>query len=508
MKLMYRCIVLLFVSLCCPTLSWAQAGSTAPVSPAACRAAGLERAWFTQLGLDRGRGRLAGIFMHVSAIDSHIVFQLSQDGKKFVFSQRDRDAFGKEIGVEGAKQTAESKAEEIKKALQDAGKADAEAPAVESYVVPKITIYASSERGGVHAVDGETGRTLWTASIGNPMYATSIPAANEKFVGVCNGSTLYMMRSGDGSVVWTKSMVGAPGLGPALTDDYVFIPMVSGQVESLSLERPKLPAGLYKSFGRTVLPPVVSSNSVAWTTELGNLYVALAHAPGMRFRMKATDAINSSAAFLAPDKIFINSIDGSIYCVGESKGNILWRFNTGEPLSHTPIALGNTVYTISERGNLFAIDVESATERWVAGGIANYLAGNEKRLYCLDVRGNLAILDTASGTRVGTVPSVPADMPFLNPQTDRIYLVSSTGLLQCLHEVNLPWPVVHYEIEPFKKPTVAMPKAPEQKASEPAETDPFGKAGSKPAGSGADPFSEPARPAAPAAGGDPFAPMP
>src|SRR5262245_4341988 len=506
---MRRCFLLFVISLCFPALAWGQVGSPAPVSPAACRAAGLERAWFTQLGLDRGRGRLAGICMHVSAIDSHTVFQLSQDGKRFVFSQRDRDAFGKEIGVDGAKQAAEAKAEEIKKALQAAGKADAEAPAVESYVVPKITIYASSERGGVHAVDGETGRTLWTATIGNPSYATSTPSANDKFVGVCNGSTLYIMRTGDGSVDWTKSMVGAPGLGPALTDDYVFIPMVSGQVESLLLDRPKQPAAIYKSFGRTVLQPVVSSNSVAWTTELGNLYVALGHAPGMRFRMKATDAINSSAAFLAPDKVFVNSIDGYIYCVGESKGNILWRFSTGEPLSHTPITLGNTVYTISERGNLFAIDVETATERWVAGGMSDYLAGNEKRLYCLDVRGNLAILDTASGTRVGTVPSVPADMPFLNPQTDRIFLVSSTGLLQCLHEVNLPWPLVHYQIEPFKKPTVTPPKMPGQKTSQPVENDPFGPAGGKSAPPATDPFGESAKPAAPAAaGGDPFAPKP
>ena len=96
------------------------------------------------------------------------------------------------------------------------------------------------------------------------------------------------------------------------------------------------------------------------------MYVALAHTPGLRFRMKATDAINSAAAFLAPDKVFINSIDGYIYCIGESKGNILWRFSTGEPIAHTPVPLGNTLYTISERGNMFAIDVETASERWVA----------------------------------------------------------------------------------------------------------------------------------------------
>src|SRR5438034_2367123 len=162
---MLRYLCLLSLTICCPAIAWGQAAAPTPISPAACRAVGLERAWFTQLSLDRGRGRLVGIFMHVSAVQSHTIFQLAHDGKRYVFSQRDRDAFGKEIGVEGAKQAAETKAEEIKKALEGAGKPGAAAPAVESYVVPKITIYASSERGGMHAVDGETGRTLWTASI-------------------------------------------------------------------------------------------------------------------------------------------------------------------------------------------------------------------------------------------------------------------------------------------------------------------------------------------------------
>src|SRR5262249_60943018 len=128
--------------------------------------------------------------------------QVTTSGKRYVFSQRDRDAFGQEIGVDAAKEKAEKKAEEIQKQLVDAGKADAEKPTVDSYTVPKITVYGTSERGLVHALDGETGRTLWTAAIGNPLYPTSAPGANEKYVGVCNGSTLYVLHADDGSIAW------------------------------------------------------------------------------------------------------------------------------------------------------------------------------------------------------------------------------------------------------------------------------------------------------------------
>jgi outer membrane protein assembly factor BamB len=500
-----RRLLSLFLIAILPAIGWAQVGAPAPMSPAACRAVGLERMWFTQLALDRGRGRLAGIFLHVSAIQSHAVFQVTHENRRYIFSQRDRDAFGKEIGVEGARQAAVTKAAEIKKALEDAGKTDAAAPTLDSFVVPKTTIYASSERGGVYALDGETGRTLWMASIGDPLRPTSTPGANDKYVGVCNGSTLYILRANDGGVAWSKPMVGTPGAGPALTEEYVFTPMISGRVESLSLEESRLPPSLYKAFGRTVVQPVVSSNSVAWPTDSGSLYVALAHSQGLRFRMKATDAINSAPAFLAPDKVFATSIDGYIYCIGESKGNIIWRFSTGEPLSNSPVALGETVYAISERGNLFAVDANSASERWVTGGIENYLAGNAKRLYCLDNRGNLAVLDAASGSRLGSIPSVLVDMPFLNTQTDRILLVNSVGLVQCLRESALPFPVVHYRIEPQKKTTVQLKTKAAEKADQ-KEADPFGAPGGKAAGT--DPFADPgAKGGGGAAGGvDPFAP--
>jgi len=325
------------------------------------------------------------------------------------------------------------------------------------------------------------------------------PAANEKYVGAINGSTLYVLSTENGNVIWSRPAVSAPAAGPAMSEEYVFLPMTDGQVESFLLEDSKRPAGIYKSFGRTIVQPTVSNNSVAWPTDTGNLYVGLAHQPGLRFRMKAGDSIDAAPAFL-DEKVYATSNDGYIYCLGERKGNMLWRFTTGEPISHSPIALGDTVYVITQRGTMYALDADSAAERWITSGIRSYLAGNSKHLYCRDLRGDLAILDTASGTRVGTLSGVKADVPVLNPQTDRILLVHSTGLIQCLREIDLPFPVVHYQIEPQRKAAAKAPpkgeakKAPDQQPTQDA-ADPFAALGSTP------------RPAAPppAAGGDPFA---
>src|SRR5690349_6383061 len=168
---MRHLLVGFFILAAMPTAALAQLRpSTTLVSPEAARQLGLERMWFTQFHLDRSRGRMGGLHMHVSATEAHTVFQSTADGKRYVFSQRDRDAFGLEIGIDGAKQRAEEKQADIKKAQELAGKTDAQPPAIETIVIPKITFYTTSERGLVHALAGETGKTLWTTSLGNPRY--------------------------------------------------------------------------------------------------------------------------------------------------------------------------------------------------------------------------------------------------------------------------------------------------------------------------------------------------
>lgn len=505
------CLIVLALS---PSPGQAQIPSTALVAPNAARQLGLERMWFAQLHLDRSRGRMGGLHMHVSSTKAHTVFQVTAGGKRYVFSEHDRDAFGKELGVEGAKQRAEEKQAEIKTALETAGKPAAQPPAreiqpaagdgqplaIETHVIPEITLFATSERGLVHALDGETGRTLWTTSIGNPNYPTTAAGANEKFVGVCNGSTLYVLLASDGSLVWTRSAISAPGAGPALSTELIFVPMVTGQIESFLLEDPKRPVKIFQSFGRAMVQPVVSANSVAWPTDKGNLYVGMANESGLRFRLEAGDAIVSAPAFLAPDRIFATSLDGYLYCVNEARGNLLWRFTTGEPISHSPVARGDRVYVITDRGNMFAIDANTNGEQWVTPNIRHYVSGNDQRLYCLDMRGDLVVLDQATGSLLGTVAAARLDVPILNNQTDRIILASASGLVQCFREAARPFPTVHYVIEaPQRDAKPVKPDAPKTDgATEPAtpktESDPFG-------GNTADPFNAP-KPAAPAA--DPF----
>ena len=209
----------------------------------------------------------------------------------------------------------------------------------------------------------------------------------------------------------------------------------------------------------------------------------------MRFRLEAGDTIDSAPVFLAPNLILATSLDGYVYCFDERRGRLEWRFTTGEPISHSPITLGDTVYAITDRGNMYAINVADASEKWLTGGIKKYLAGNARRLYCIDTSGNLAILDAQSGGLVGSLPALALDMHVFNQQTDRILIGTRGGLIQCLRESAAYYPTIHFG-------EVKVKAAAPREGDKPAETsEPTGE---RPA---SDPFSAPG-------GADPFAPAP
>src|SRR5262245_52568836 len=74
---MRRCLIAaVILALLMPAAADAQSGTSGLISPEAARQFGLERMWFTHLHVDRGRGRVAGLHLHVSDTRAYTVFQI------------------------------------------------------------------------------------------------------------------------------------------------------------------------------------------------------------------------------------------------------------------------------------------------------------------------------------------------------------------------------------------------------------------------------------------------
>jgi len=330
-----------------------------------------------------------------------------------------------------------------------------------------------TDAGVIQAIDANTGATHWYTQFGNPNYPSLGPAANDKFVGVINGSTLYLLERTGGRIVFERPVGGVPGASPALSEDYVFVPTIGGLVEAYPLAA-KSTVGtrwFYQSFGRTMVPPLVTPESVAWTTDAGYLYVGGADVPGVRFRLETRAEFVARPAYRAP-LIYAASLVGEVFAVDEREGSLEWKFVTGFPTYRAPAAVGDRLFVSSEEPMLHCVDAKTGAHQWEVPGISQFAAATKAHVYGVDRFDSVRILNIADGAPVGRISSGGMLTALVNDQTDRLYMMSESGLVQCLHEIGANEPI-HYVVRPAAKTKPAEPAAEEyrgdgQPATEPA----------------------------------------
>lgn len=506
------------------------------ISSEGARRHGLDLAWTTQLQVNRSIGRVTSVTQHVS---EWVYLEVKVGDLSYKYSERDRDRNGVMIGRTGAAELADAK-------MRDLAEHHLK-PTLTTHVMADVRLYCVTDRGTLQCLDGETGETLWTQQVGTPHYPTTAAAANDMYVAICNGSLIFTLDRRNGDILWSREAMYSISAGPAVTKDIVAVPTIRGAVESYKINQTKrsIPH-IYRSQGHVYMQPIATPRSIVWATETGHMYVADGGSGKARFRLEASDAIVGQPAYISPRYIYAASVDGYVYCCDELNGDMLWRYSTGGTISKGAVAIGESVYVVTDGGELHAIDyksgllkeVKSAEElaatdampapkkaelapvsRWpVVSGVTGIVAVSPTRIYCLGRAGEMVIVNNNSGSVLGTMYVGSRDIVLNNQVTDRIILGTSTGMLQCLHETKLTVPYVHdieREKAKSKRPDVVVDAGEEpmdMPADKPAD-DPFG-GGNKPAddpfGGGNkpadDPFGggeKPAKPAKPAED-DPF----
>lgn len=495
----------------------AQTGVNGLVSPVEARRYGLEPSWFTRVELDQARGRIHKLRYFVSATNRRTLYEVAYGESRRMFSERDLDRFGQPMGPEGAQRAANEFASRLRRMEIESE--------IKTHEVPEITLYVTTDRSLVQAIDAETGRTLWATTVGRRDFPTEGPGVNEKYVAVINGTSLYLLTRDTGQIVWVRTTRGVPAACPAVSDRFVVVPTWTGDVELYELEEPRKLPNMFKSNGRSMVRPTVTPNSIIWPTDRGMLYVASSQRHTIRFRLEAKDAIVASASVFTPNRIFVASIDGYVYSLLENVHSELWRFSTGRSISTTPVPTGDSLYVVTDDMNLYCLDQETGALKWVAPNFQRFISASPDRVYGIGVTERLEIVDANTGGRIASMNLGNLDLFYPNYQSDRIIVGTRTGILQSLHEIGREIPALHVDLAELR-PEVARPEAPE--VDDPAApkkpvpkptaddrdpfddaTDPFG-GDTDPFGGAADPFGggrkQPADPfgGGAAGGADPF----
>lgn len=491
----------------CSSVAYGQSAGTGLMAPNVARHYGLERIWHSQVEAGRGRARVNHVTPFVSSSETTTSYEVKMGTLRFVFNQGDRDSLGRPLGEAGAERKANDLVEKLKRQYPDATDLKAE-----KVVVPLITLYCTTSRGVVHAIDGETGATRWTNNIANPDYPITSAAANDKFVAYCSGSTLFVLNAANGELAWQRKTHSVPGAGPAMSSEYIFIPMTNGGLESYNISRPKEEPWSYRGLGHALVSPTFGLNTVVWPTDRGHLYVADGFNRAIRYRLEASGVFSSAVSFWPPDQFFASTADGYVYSMHPTKqiGNITWRYSSGEMITQSPVPCGDLVFVITDEKNLLCLDMKDGDLLWKTPGATRYLGSSKAHVYVVGPAGRVLVIDKKTGGRVSDIPTEEFDLQILNPFTDRIYFGTRTGTIQCLREIGETWPTVHMGVKesaPKAKPKVIQQELPggQKPAGGKGDDDPFG--GPK-KGNDDDPFAAP-KPAGKKNDDDPFgAPAP
>ncbi|MEN1678368.1 MAG: PQQ-binding-like beta-propeller repeat protein [Planctomycetota bacterium] len=399
---------------------------------------------------------------------------------------------------------------------------------VESVTLHGDTLVALTSAGVVHAIDALTGQTIWVNRIGNPAYPSLGPGVGVNRVALINGSTLYVLDRRDGSVELSRPIGGAPGGGPALTAEFAFIPLIGGRVEGFPLpirrtgqeqqgerkfeEDQWRPDWGYGSLGRIFRSAVATSQSVMWSTDRSSLFVAAANGEGVRFRFDTDAPVVAPVAVRSP-LVYAGSVGGKLYAVDELSGVQAWRYSAGFSIRQSPVVIGNTVIVGTDEPALHAIDAQKGARLWVSPGAARFVAASQERVYGLSDLGDLLVMDLKTGAVQARARNRGLNTAVLNDQTDRLYIYSDDGLLQCFHELGADEPYYHQPKPAAEEPAANEddPEAAPEPMEEPADpfgagpaADPFGAGdgGADPFGAGDEPADDPFGSDAPA--DDPF----
>lgn len=420
---------------------------------------GLEQVWTNQIRVDAARSTMGSIALQVVGMDSYenlqqtsqVVYELTVDGRSRLFRENDLDATGQAIGRAEAERLAEKQ-----KILWEARGAK---PTLTMRTIPKQVLYVVTGRGTLHAMDAESGRTLWAVNVGDPRRPTLAPTANDSYVAVINGSTLIILDRNSGSPVWERPLHRSPAVGPKMSTTHVFIAGIDGSMAGYELpsaesdNRNRKP-WLYPSSDSIQKSPLITPTTVSWVTEAGRVQVATLSGTVLQYRYQSPSPIHGGVAYMPPSTLVVAAQNGYLTAMNETTGRIEWDYSTGDPIHKTPFVTDTVTLAITNRDQLVAVANKDGAYQWTSEGVAKVVAASSKRIYALDHFGNLIVLDKATGSQLGKLPIGGSDLSISNVLTDRIYLATSLGTLICLRETGAVYPTIF----------MPLPKAPEDKA--------------------------------------------
>ena len=374
-------------------------------------------------------------------------------------------------------------------------------------------LFAQTSMGNFYTYDAESGRLLWSASLGRRSGSARPVSVNSRLVFVTSSNYLFAIDRPTGRIVWSWNLGVVPTSATACDEERVMVGLTNGKLVALTLvektDRTKellpLPreAWNWQTNGPLTSRPLPAGQFVAFGGHDGKLYVALGEKtitdPAvLLYRINTGGEIFAPLGAYGQRIVLVPSADKNVYAVDLFTAEVKWTYSSGAPVMQEPLVADHDIYVANTAGLLTALDADSGSPRWTIstqGG--RLLAVSATRIYLESREDDLFIVERGTG-RVLASPEATFraaglnlrhfDLGPTNSLDDRLYFATRSGLVICLREVGQLTPRLLHDpkapplgfvpAEGIKAPLPAQPPQPATEApasdteAKPEETKP------------------------------------
>lgn len=284
--------------------------------------------------------------------------------------------------------------------------------------LPDGNILVQVKPGEVRAVDPASGDERWhfpssvkdeksSKRVSRPVkgtfYAAPIIDKDRIYLVSYEGHVARIDRTGGNEISnpWTAELGANVISTPALSAGRLYIPMESGEIAVVQTEDGQI-VGRYKTgTGRIWGGATVAGDNLVTPNMDQRAVFAVRLADGQP-AWRTDDAASVSDVVVAGPSLLVGAIDGSLRALDATNGSVKWRFDADGWVTGAPLVAGDTIYTPSMGGSIYALTLDGQ-QRWrfrldtdkAEFRSSPVLAGG--KLVAVSRRGVLVGLDPATG---------------------------------------------------------------------------------------------------------------